>query len=185
MESDISPYSSANKNAVPIEKPIVLVGMMGVGKSSIGKRLAERLQTGFVDADDEIELAANCSISEIFEKYGEAHFRDGERRVITRLMDGEPKVIATGGGAFINDKTRQLILRNGISIWLRADIDILVDRVSRRSNRPLLKGKNPREVLEALGKERDPIYALAKIHIYSDGSPHSKTVDQILEAIER
>jgi shikimate kinase len=183
MNSHLPSHDPASGGAMPIEKSIILVGMMGVGKSSIGKRLAERLKTGFVDADDEIELAANCSISEIFERYGEAHFRDGERRVIARLMQGEPKVIATGGGAFINAETRELILRDGISIWLQADIDVLVERVSRRNNRPLLKGKDPKKVLEALGKERDPIYALAKIHIYSDGSPHSKTVDQILEAI--
>jgi len=158
---------------------------MGVGKSSVGRRLAEQLKKDFVDADDEIELAANLSISDIFEKYGEPYFRDGERRVIKRLMSGKPKVIATGGGAFINPDTRKSILKEAVSIWLDADLDILVERVSRRNHRPLLHGKDPRKILEELGRERNPIYALADIHICSDGSPHSKTVDQILEALAK
>ncbi len=181
-----------NSNSKPIdgnysqtEKSIVLIGMMGVGKSSIGRRLAERLGKPFVDADDEIEMAANSSISDIFENYGEPHFRDGERRVIARLMAGEAKVIATGGGAFINEETRKLILAESVSIWLDADINILVERVSRRNHRPLLQGKDPRKILEELGKERNPIYALADMHIRSDGSPHTKTVDLILEALAK
>jgi shikimate kinase len=166
-----------------IDRPIVLVGMMGVGKTSIGKRLAARLGTDFVDADDEIEKAAGLSIAEIFEKYGEDYFRDGERRVIARLIEESPKVIATGGGAFVNDFTRALILERATSIWLDADIQILADRVSRRNNRPLLKGKDPVTVLTELGKIRNPLYAAANFHIRSDTSPHARTVENILKAL--
>jgi shikimate kinase len=170
-------------NCPHIDRPVVLVGMMGVGKSSIGKRLAARLGLSFVDADDEIELAAGMSIAEIFEKFGEAYFRDGERRVIARLIDGAPKVVATGGGAFINNETRALILERTHSIWLDSDIHILAERVARRNNRPLLTGRDPVEVLTELGKVRNPIYAAAKIHIRSDASPHGQTIDHILEAL--
>ena len=163
--------------------PIVLVGMMGVGKSTVGRRLAARLGLAFVDADDEIEKAAGMTISEMFERYGEAYFRDGERRVISRLMDGEPKVIATGGGAFMQDETRALILDHATAIWLDADIDILVDRVSRREGRPLLKGKDPRVVLTELAATRNPIYALAPIHVKSIAAPHDVAVDRIMEQL--
>src|SRR3546814_8483360 len=125
-----------------INCPIVLVGMMGVGKSTVGRRLAARLGLPFVDADEEIELAASMSVADIFKRFGEAYFRDGERRVIARLMDGEPKVIATGGGAFVQDETRAQILEQAIAIWLDAEIDVLVDRVSRREGRPLLAGRS-------------------------------------------
>jgi shikimate kinase len=172
-------------NVPTIDRPIVLVGMMGVGKTSIGKRLAARLQCDFVDADEEIENAAGMSIAEIFDKFGEPYFRDGERRVIARLIEGPPKVIATGGGAFINDETRSLILSRAKSIWLDADIRILADRVSRRSHRPLLKDRDPVEVLTELGKVRNPLYATADIHIRSDASPHGRTVDEILKALAR
>lgn len=162
---------------------IVLVGLMGVGKSTIGRRLAARLHLPFVDADDEIERAAGMSIQEIFDTYGEAAFRDGERRVIARLIDGVPKVIATGGGAFVNDETRHLILEKAVAVWLDADIEILVQRVSRRDGRPLLKGRDPREVLRALARERTPFYAQAPIQIKSSDSPHEATVDKIVKAI--
>lgn len=166
-----------------IDKPVVLVGMMGVGKTSIGRKLAERLGLPFADADEEIELAAGLSVAEIFERFGEPYFRDGERRVIARLIEGRPKVIATGGGAFINDETRELILNATHSIWLDADVDILVERVSRRGHRPLLVGRDPREVLVELGRTRGPIYALAQIHTRSDTSPHNMTVDNIMKAL--
>lgn len=170
-------------NSSSIDRPVVLVGMMGVGKTSIGKRLAARLGLGFVDADEEIERAAGMSIAEIFEKFGEPYFRDGERRVIARLIDGAPKIIATGGGAFINDETRALILERALSIWLDADIKVLADRVSRRSHRPLLTGRDPMQVLTELGKVRNPIYAEANIHVRSDASPHARTIDIILKAL--
>jgi shikimate kinase len=166
-----------------INRSIVLVGMMGVGKTSIGRRLAARIDFGFVDADEEIERAAGMTIAEIFEKFGEAYFRDGERRVIARLMEGPPKVIATGGGAFINEETRTLILERALSIWLDADIKVLADRVSRRDHRPLLKNRDPVEVLTELGKVRNPLYAAANIHVRSDASPHARTVENILKAI--
>jgi shikimate kinase len=163
--------------------PIVLVGMMGVGKSTVGRRLATRLGLPFVDADEEIERAAGMSISDMFERYGEAHFRDGERRVIARLMDDAPKVIATGGGAFMQEETRALILRQATTIWLNADIDLLVDRVSRREGRPLLKGRDPRVVLTELAEARNPFYALAPIHVQSSATQHEYTVDRILERL--
>jgi shikimate kinase len=164
-------------------KPIVLVGLMGVGKSTVGRRLAARLGLPFADADAEIESAAGMSITEIFEKFGEAHFRDGERRVIARLIDGTPKVIATGGGAFINDDTRALILDQAVAVWLNANPEILADRVSRRDTRPLLRGKDPREVLTELARVRNPIYALAPIHVASNRAPHEATVGAILKAL--
>lgn len=173
-----------NSNAVPaVDRPVVLVGMMGVGKTSIGKRLAARLGLDFVDADEEIETAAGMTIAEIFEKFGESYFRDGERRVISRLIDGTPKVIATGGGAFINGETRALILERALSIWLDADVRILAERVARRSHRPLLHGRDPVEVLTELGKVRNPVYAAANLHIRSDASPHGRTVENILKAL--
>jgi shikimate kinase len=171
---------SANQSA---PRPLVLVGLMGVGKSTIGRRLATRLHLDFVDADEAIEAAAGMTIQEIFDRYGEAHFRDGEKRVIARLIDGKRKVIATGGGAFIHPETRQLILDKALAIWLDADIDVLVDRVSRREGRPLLKDRDPRDVLVALAQERSPYYAMAPVHIISSTMPHDATVDRIIEAI--
>jgi shikimate kinase len=165
------------------DRPIVLVGLMGAGKTTVGRRLAQRLGLPFVDADEEIEAAAGMSISEIFELFGEPYFRDGERRVIARLIDGSPKVIATGGGAFMNDKTRALILDKATAVWLEADINTLVDRVRRRSTRPLLKDKDPREVLTELARVRNPVYALAPIHVRSQPSPHDATVKAILKAL--
>lgn len=165
------------------ERPLVLIGLMGVGKTTIGRRLAQRLSLPFVDADEEIESAAGMPISEIFERFGEPYFRDGERRVIARLVDGSPKVIATGGGAFMNEETRSLILARATAIWLDSDIDTLVDRVRRRSTRPLLKNRDPREVLRELAAQRNPVYALAPIHVRSHPSPHDATVMAILRAL--
>ncbi|WBH17618.1 shikimate kinase [Sphingomonas radiodurans] len=164
-------------------EPIVLVGMMGVGKSTVGRRLAHRLALPFVDADNEIEDAAGMPIAEIFAQFGEPYFRDGERRVIQRLIDGRPKVIATGGGAFINDATRALILSDALAIWLDADIDVLVERVRRRDTRPLLRDKDPTTVLRELAAVRTPLYAQAHFRVASNNAPHEATVRAILEAI--
>ncbi len=164
-------------------KPIVLVGLMGVGKSTVGRRLAARLHLPFADADTEIETAAGMTVSEIFEKFGEPYFRDGERRVIQRLVDGTPKVIATGGGAFINEETRALILDQAIAIWLDAPVRVLADRVKRRDTRPLLRDRDAAEVLRELAAVRNPIYAQAPIRIASDQAPHDSAVNAILKAI--
>lgn len=166
-----------------LNKPIVLIGLMGVGKSTIGRRLAGRLGVPFADADHEIEAAAGLPITEIFERFGEPHFRDGERRVIARLIDGRPKVVATGGGAFMNEETRALILKESIAVWIDADIETLAERVSRRDNRPLVKGKDARVVLRQLAEVRNPIYALAPIHVQSQSAPHEATVNLILEKL--
>jgi shikimate kinase len=164
-------------------RAIVLVGMMGAGKSSLGKRLAAWLDLPFVDADAEIEAAANASISDIFERYGEAYFRDGERRVIQRLLNGDPKVIATGGGAYMNLETRAAINAGGVAIWLKADLDVLMSRVKRRSNRPLLKGGDPAETMRQLMNERYPVYAQAPIHIASREVAHETVLAEILAAL--
>ena len=169
--------------AARIDRPIVLVGLMGVGKSSVGRRLAGILNLPFTDADDAIEEAAQMTITEIFALHGEADFRDGERRVIARLMDEERGVIATGGGAFVNDETRALILEKGIAIWLDADLDTLVERVGRRDGRPLLKDRDPRQVLTELAAIRNPVYALAPVHVHSRPLPHEASVDAVLEAL--
>lgn len=166
-------------------KPIVLVGLMGVGKTTVGRRLAARLALPFVDADHEIEAAAGMTVTEIFERFGEAHFRDGERRVIARLIDGNPKVIATGGGAFLHPETRALILDQTTAVWLHAEPKVLADRVRRRDTRPLLRGRDPLAVLSELARVRDPVYAEAPIRVESRQAPHDATVNAILEAIGR
>jgi shikimate kinase len=169
--------------ALAARRPITLVGLMGAGKSSVGKRLALRLGLPFVDADTEIEAAAGLAVAEIFERFGEAHFRDGERRVIARLIDGTPKVIATGGGAFMADDTRALILERTHAVWLDADVPTLVERVRRRGHRPLLKGRDPGTVLAELAAVRGPVYALAPIRVASGKGPHSETVEAIVAAL--
>lgn len=163
---------------------ITLIGLMGVGKTTIGRRLANRLGLPFVDADAEIEIAAGLTVVEIFERFGEAHFRDGERRVIARLIDGMPKVIATGGGAFMNEATRALILERTTAVWLQADIETLVQRVGKREGRPLLQGRDPGAVLRELAAARNPIYALAPIHVFSHPTPHEATVDAIMQRLD-
>lgn len=161
-------------------RSIVLVGLMGAGKSTVGRRLARRLGLEFVDADDAIEEAAGMSVAEIFARYGESHFREGERRVIARLVGGRAKVIATGGGAFVDPETRRTILSDAIAVWLDADIETLVSRVSRRDHRPLLVGKDAATVLRELAEKRRPFYAEAPIRVVSQPAPHSITVDAIL-----
>ncbi|MES2441596.1 MAG: shikimate kinase [Pseudomonadota bacterium] len=164
-------------------KPIVLVGLMGAGKTTVGRRLAQRLGLPFVDADHEIETAAGMTITDIFDRFGEAHFRDGERRVIARLIDGTPKVIATGGGAFVQEQTRALILEQATAVWLSAAPAVLAERVQRRDTRPLLRGRDPKAALTELAAIRNPFYAMAPIHVESVAAPHDATVNAILKAI--
>ena len=187
MDHDESPLSPDEIAALAgrIDRPVVLVGLMGVGKSSIGRKLAALLHMPFVDADEEIERAAQMTISDIFAQFGEDYFRDGERRVIARLMDGPGtrKIIATGGGAFVNPETRALILDKGIAVWLDSDIDVLVDRVGRKDTRPLLKDGDPREILARLKAEREPAYAQAPIKVMSSTGPQSQTVARVLKGI--
>jgi shikimate kinase len=169
------------KLAVP--KTIVLVGLMGAGKSCVGRRLAAALSLPFCDADKEIEEAAGCSIPELFSRYGEAAFRDGERRVIHRLLDGPKHVLATGGGAFMDSRTRAEIREKGISVWLRADLDLLVRRTQRRGNRPLLNVPDPAARLAELIAQRYPVYAEADVTIDSDDSPPDVTVERVISAL--
>lgn len=166
------------------ERPIVLIGLMGAGKSTVGRRLATRLRLPFVDSDAEIEGAARMSVAEIFEAFGEDGFRDGERRVIGRLMNDGRQVIAAGGGAWMNERTRTLLSDRALVVWLRADIDTLVARVSRRNHRPLLIDRDPGEVLRALAAVRDPIYARSHLTVDSNGDPHHAVVGRIVRAME-
>jgi shikimate kinase len=164
-------------------RSIVLVGMMGAGKSSIGRRVALRLGIPFIDADAEIEKAAGMSISDIFAIRGEAEFRAGETRVIARLLESGPQVLATGGGAFVNPETRAAVAAKGVSIWLKADFDLLLKRIRRRHDRPLLKTEDPGATLRKLMQERDPIYALADLTVQSRDVLHDKIVDEIVSAL--
>jgi shikimate kinase len=163
-----------------LTRTVALVGMMGVGKSAIGRRLATRLNVPFKDADSEIESAAGCSIAQIFERYGEPAFRDGERKVIGRLLTEPPHVMATGGGAFMDPTTRERLKHDAVTIWLRAPIDTLVARTGRRDNRPLLKDGDPRETIERLLKERTPVYQQADHTIDSEDGPHTVSVERIV-----
>jgi shikimate kinase len=167
-----------------LNRTVTLVGMMGAGKSSIGRRLATRLDVPFRDADTEIETAAGCTISEIFDRFGEAAFRDGERRVIARLLTEAPHVLATGGGAFVDPQTREAIRETSLSIWIKAPLDILVQRVKRRDTRPLLRHGDPRETLERLLKEREPTYAEADLTIESEDGPHAVAVDRVIAVLK-
>lgn len=168
---------------VVLPRPVVLIGLMGAGKSCIGRRLAARLHIGFVDADTEIEAAAGCSVSEIFSRYGETAFRDCERKVMARLLDGPARVLAAGGGAFIAPATRALIRERAISVWLRAGLDLLVKRTAGRDHRPLLKQGNPREILERLMIQRYPVYAEADVVVDSLDELPEHTVDTVIAAL--
>jgi len=165
---------------LPLDRTIDLVGLMGAGKSAVGKRLADHLNLSFVDADHEIERAAGMSVSDIFAHHGEAAFRDGERKVIQRLMTPPAKVLATGGGAFMDPETRALLLSDAITIWLDADLETLLDRVSRRSHRPLLEKGNKREILASLMEQRNPVYAQSAIRVKST----SETIDAMVRRVE-
>src|SRR5262245_2789275 len=165
------------------KRSIVLIGMMGAGKSSVGRRLAARLGLPFVDADAEIEAAAGMSIPDIFQIHGEPAFRSGEARVIARLLDGGPQVLATGGGAFMNPNTRARIAAQGVSLWLRADFDVLMRRIKRRQDRPMLKTDDPPATLRRLMDERYPVYAEADVTVESRDVPHALLVEEIVAAL--
>jgi len=167
-----------------LDRPIVLVGLMGVGKSTVGRRLAKRLGLPFVDSDSEIEGAAGLSAAEVFERYGEKDFRDGERRLVARLIEGEVRVIATGGGAYVDPRTRQLLNQRAITIWLDAPVEVLAERTARRDTRPLLRTDDPKRTLERLSDERRPSYAEAHIHVRSGDGAHKDVVDSILRALD-
>ncbi len=166
------------------QRSIVLVGLMGAGKSTVGRRLAARLGMKFRDADSEIEIAAGMSIPDIFAAYGEAHFRDGERRVIERLLHDEPMVLATGGGAYMDATTRETIRTRAVSVWLRADLDTLMRRVRKRSNRPLLQNADPEGVMRRLIAERYPVYEQADVTVESREGPHERVVEAIVGVLD-
>jgi shikimate kinase len=178
-----SPTQEADITSALGRHSIVLVGMMGAGKSTIGRRLAARLRLPFLDADIEIEAAAGMSIPDIFETHGEPHFRDGEARVIARLLDSGPAVIATGGGAFMREETRTRVRDKAVSIWLKADVDIIMKRVKRRADRPLLQTEDPTATVSRLLEAREPIYRTADVTILSRDVPHDRIVDECIEAL--
>lgn len=182
---DGAPSDDAHRNTdLHARRSIVLVGMMGVGKTTIGRRLAPRLGLPFCDADEEIEKASGMSVAELFSAHGEASFRAGEAQVIARILSGKPVVLATGGGAFVNDETRALVRQTSYSVWLQADINVIVERATRRPTRPLLQTGDPRETIARLLKERTPTYAEADITVQSQRGPHKRTVDAILNALD-
>jgi shikimate kinase len=168
-----------------LPRTVALVGLMGAGKSAIGKRLAMRLGLPFVDADSEIERAAGCSIAEFFERHGEAAFRAGERRVIARLLDNPTHILSTGGGAYIDPETRALMRGKALTVWLRAELDVLFDRVKKRNHRPLLHQGDPKEILAGLMTKRHPIYAEADIVVDSSAQPVDRTTDEVIAAVRR
>ena len=168
-----------------LDRPVVLVGLMGVGKSTVGRRLARRLGLDFVDSDAAIEDASGYSAAEVFERFGEQDFRDGERRLVARLIDGAVRVIATGGGAFVDPRTRRLLNERAITVWLDAPVEVLAERTSRRDTRPLLRNEDPKGTLERLSDVRRPSYAEAHIHVKSSEGPHGDVVERIVAAIDR
>jgi shikimate kinase len=179
-ENNVKAGDNANWRA----RPLVLVGLMGAGKSTIGRRLAKQIGWRFVDSDEEIEAAAGCSIADIFSIHGEPIFRDLEKRVIARLLSEEPMVLATGGGAWMQEGVRGIIQSKATSVWLRAELDVLTDRVSKRTHRPLLETGDKREILDNLMSERYPIYALADVIVDSSAGPHEQVVERVIDALE-
>ncbi|MEJ7776258.1 MAG: shikimate kinase [Sphingomicrobium sp.] len=167
-----------------IDRPIVLVGVMGAGKSTVGRRLAKRLALPFVDTDTAIEDATGRPWGEVFERYGEADYRDGERRLVARIVDGEVRVISTGGGVFVDPRTRELLNSRAITVWLDAPVDVLADRTARRDTRPLLRNADARQRLEELSRQEGPSYAQAHIHVKSGDGAHHDVVDAIVAGIE-
>ena len=166
------------------DRPVVLVGLMGVGKSTVGRRLAKRLGPPFVDSDSAIADASGLSAAEVYERFGEADFRDGERRLVARLIDGEVRVIATGGGAYVDPRTRKLLNERAVTIWLDAPVDVLTERTSRRDTRPLLRNGDPKGTLEKLSEQRRPAYEEAHIHIRSGNGAHRDVVEAIVRALD-
>jgi shikimate kinase len=186
LGADARPMDHACRQALRAAlgaRVIVLVGMMGSGKTSIGKRLAAGLGLPFVDSDFEIEAAAGMAITDIFERHGEPHFREGERRVIARLVEEGPRVLATGGGSFMDERTRKVIADAGISVWLRADQSTLMRRIARRTNRPLMRTADPGAQMERLLKLREPVYALADLTVVSSDGPHGEVVSKVISAL--
>lgn len=167
-----------------LDRPVVLVGLMGVGKSTVGRRLARRLGLPFIDSDSAIEDASGLSAAEVYERFGEADFRDGERRLVARLIEGEVRVIATGGGAYIDPRTRELLNERAITIWLDAPVDVLAERTSRRDTRPLLRNDDPKGTLEKLSDQRRPAYEEAHIHVRSGTGAHRDVVEAIVRALD-
>ena len=187
METAQTPAAMARIHALAsrLDRPVALVGLMGAGKSTVGRKLATMLGRSFIDADDAIEEAAKLSIAEIFGEFGEAYFRDGERRVIARLIEENHGVIATGGGAFVNSETRALLLDRTIAVWLDCDVETLVERTARRDHRPLLRDGDPATILRRLSAEREPFYAQAHIRVEGQTGPHTQTAWAIIEGIEQ
>lgn len=181
MNSVRFPFSRPD---LKLTRPVVLVGLMGAGKTTTGRRLAKRLGVPFRDGDEEIEEAAQMRVADLFEIYGEKEFREGERKVMQRLLDERPMVLATGGGAFMNDETRALVKKVSTSVWLKADLATHVRRTSLRDTRPILRTGNPEETLRRLMEERDPVYAQADITVDSDDGPHKDTVQTIIKALQ-
>lgn len=184
QDHNIEGQSHIGLESPKLLKTVALVGLMGAGKSTVGRRIAQSLNVNFCDADDEIVLAAGRPIKDIFQERGEEEFRAGERRVIARLLEQEPHIMATGGGAFMNPLTRILMREKAVTVWLRADIDTLMHRVSKRNDRPLLSGDNPRKIMEDLMLIRYPIYEQADIIIDSIDGPHSLTVNNVIESLK-
>jgi len=183
MAHAVAPDGEGGASPGRLERTIALIGMMGAGKSTVGRKLAEALKAPFIDSDEEIEKAAGLSVAEIFQQHGEPEFRRGERRVIERLLNGPPVVLATGGGAYIDPATRALMKEKAVTVWLRADLDVLWKRVSRRETRPLLRRDNPRQVLADLNSVRAPVYAQADIIVDSFDAPAGETARSILDRL--
>lgn len=183
VTSGVDPLRFLPPLGAALGRPIVLVGLMGVGKSTIGRRLAQRLGLEFVDSDDAIADAAGAPAGEVFERFGEESFRDGERRLVARLLDGSVRIIATGGGAYVDPDTRQLLNRRAITVWLDAPVDVLAHRTARRTTRPLLNKGNPRQTLARLAAERSALYAQAHVHVRSSTGAHGEVVDAILSGL--
>jgi shikimate kinase len=185
MGADANSLDNPGRNkAAYAHRTIALVGLMGAGKSTVGRRLADKLGREFYDSDVEIEKAAGLSIADIFSIHGEAEFRRGERKVLARLLEGEPHVLATGGGAYLDPQTRALLREKAITVWLNADLETIWKRVSKRNTRPLLRAPDPKGVLTKLFEEREPIYSQADLSVTSVDGPHSQTVKAIVEALE-